>query len=110
MALVDSHLENALVWGASELAKLELAQDAPPAFLLDSNRTHRHKMSVSVYDNSWDLYGQDIPSAKFFRENGIEKIIVRGAGAKIQKDLARIFKGFKKAGMKIVFTKGWEEV
>jgi hypothetical protein len=110
MALVDCHLESALVWGARELEKLELATDAPPAFLLDSNRTHRHKMSVSVYDNSWDLYGQDIPSAKFFRANGIEKIIVRGAGAKIQKDLTRIFKGFKKAGMVIMFTKGWEEV
>jgi hypothetical protein len=66
-------------------------------------------MSVSVYDNSWDLYGQDIPSVRFFRENGIERIIVRGAGAKIQKDLTRIFKGFRKAGLVITFTKGWEE-
>jgi hypothetical protein len=110
LALVDCHIEDALVWGARELAKLELAADAPPAFLLDSNRTHRHKMAVSVYDNSWDLYGQDIPSAKFFRANGIEKIIVRGAGKKMQKDLARIFKGFKKVGLVIVYTQGWEEV
>ncbi|MDR0219996.1 MAG: hypothetical protein LBI54_01155 [Lachnospiraceae bacterium] len=107
LALVDCHLENALVWGARELEKLELVLDAPPAFLLDSNRTHRHKMAVSVYDNSWDLYGQDIPSAGYFRENGIERIIVRGA--KMQKDLKRIFKGFKKAGLAIGFTNGLEE-
>jgi hypothetical protein len=107
LALVDGHIENALVWGAQELIKLELAADAPPAFLLDSNRTHRHKMAVSVYDNSWDLYGQDIPSAQYFRAQGIERIIVRGA--KIQKDLKRIFKAFRKARMRIVLAKDGDE-
>jgi hypothetical protein len=107
MPLVDCHIENALVWGAQELAKLELTADAPPVFLLDSNRTHRHKMAVSVYDNSWDLYGQDIPSAQYFREQGIERIIVRGA--KIQKDLKKIFKVFRKARIVIILAKDWSE-
>jgi len=107
MALVDNHIiESALVWGASELRKLELPPDALPVFLLDSNRTHRFKMNVSVFDNSWDLYDQDIPSAEYFLNHGIHSIIVRGE--KIQVDLAKILYKFSGKGIKILFTDGYE--
>lgn len=108
MALVDNHaIENALIWGADEIQKLNIPNDAPPAFLLDSNRMHRFKMNVSVFDNSWDLYDQDIPSAEYFLKNGINKIIVRGE--KIQKDLIKILYKFQKKGIKILWTVGYEK-
>lgn len=108
MALVDNHtIEHALVWGASELKTIKISKDAPPVFLLDSNRTHRFKMNVSVFDNSWDLYNQDIPSAEYFLKNGINKIIVRGE--KIQKDIIRILYKFQQKGITILFTNGYEE-
>jgi len=107
LALVDNFaIEGALEWGASELKQMELPADAPPAFLLDSNRTHRYRMDVSVFDNSWDIYAQDMPPAGYFLENGIEKIVVRGE--RIQKDLAGILHKFQKAGIKILFTKGYD--
>lgn len=107
MALVDNHMIiSALVWGALELEKLILPQDAPPVFLLDSNRTHRFKMNVSVFDNSWDLYSQDIPSAEYFLKNGISKIIIRGE--KIQRDLVKILYKFRKNGITLLFTNGYE--
>ena len=108
MALVDNHsIETALMWGSFELKKIELSKNAPPVFLLDANRTHRFKMHVSVFDNSWDIYDQDIPSAQYFLTNDINKIIIRSEI--IQKDLARIFYKFQNNGITILFTNGYEE-
>lgn len=107
MALVDNHVvEHALIWGASELETLEIATDAPPAFLVDSNRTHQFKMNVSMFDNSWDLYDQDMPSAEYFLSHGIHNIIVRSE--KIQMDLIKILYKFSGKGIRILFTKGYE--
>jgi len=108
MALVDnSSIQNALIWGAYELEKIEISKDAPPVFLLDSNRTHRFKMNTSIFDNSWDLYNQDIPTAKYFSKNKITTIIVRGES--MQKDLSKILYTFQKEGIKILFTNGYEK-
>lgn len=108
MALVDNHnIQNTLVWGAVELKKRKIDTDAPPAFLLDSNRMHRFKMNVSIFDNSWDLYDQDIPSAEYFLKNNINKIIIRGES--IQKDLVKLLYKFQKKGITILFTNGYEE-
>jgi len=107
MALVDNHaIANALIWGASELKKIEMPLNAPPAFLLDSNRTHRFKMSISIFDNSWDIYDQDMPSAECFLRNGINKIVVRGD--KIQKDLRKILYKFQQKGITIFHTEGYK--
>jgi len=108
MALVDNHtIESALLWGATELQKIKIPTDAPPVFLLDSYRTHRHKMNVSVFDNSWDIYPQDIPSAEYFLRHGINKIIVRGNS--IQIDLQRILYTFQKKGITTLLTDGLEK-
>ena len=103
----NGNIESSLILVAEELKKLNLPDKAPPVFLLDSNRTHRYRTDVSTFDNSWDVYGQDFPSADYFLENGIKKIIVRGQ--KIQKDLKKILYKFQKKGMKILFTKGYAE-
>ena len=107
MALVDNHgIEKALQWGAVRLKSIKLAGDAPPVFLLDSNRLQRYRMDVSVFDNSWDLFEQDIPSPECFINNGISKIIIRGE--KINKDISRILYKFQTKGITILFTKGYE--
>ena len=107
MALVENHtIQSALICGTSELEKLKISDNAPPVFLLDSNRTHRFKMNASIFDNSWDLYDQDMPSAEYFLKNKIDKIIVRGE--KIQKDLSKILYKFQKKGIKILFTNGYD--
>jgi len=107
MALVDNHMiSSALTWGALELEKLNISATAPPVFLLDSNRAHSYKMSVSIFDNSWDLYYQDIPSAAYFLEKEINRIIIRGDT--IQTDLAKLLYNYQKKGIKILFTKGYD--
>ena len=96
-----------LIWGGNELEKISLDIDAPPAFLLDSSRMNRLKMDSSVFDNSWDIYHQDLPSAEYFLKNNINKIII--VGEKIQSDLNKILYNFQKKGIDIFFTNGYEK-
>lgn len=102
----NNAIENFLIVGSKELEKIKLENDAPPAFLLDSNRMIRFKMNVSVFDNSWDIYDQDIPSADYLLKNEISKIII--VGSKIKKDLKIILYKFQKKGIQILYTDGFE--
>lgn len=105
---VDNHaVEAGLIWGALELNKIELEKNAPPVFLTDSNRMNRYKIDISIFDNSWDLYHQDLPSAEYFLSNGINKIIVRGNI--FNNDLQKILYRHQEKGMKIYFTEGYDE-
>ncbi|MBR4965983.1 MAG: hypothetical protein IKY53_05765 [Lachnospiraceae bacterium] len=100
-------ITNGLILGAKYLSGIEIAQDALPAFLVDRNRLNRHKMNVSVFDNSWDVYHQDLPSADYFIANGISKIIV--IGEKVSPDLQKIFYGFQKKKIEIFHTDRYKE-
>lgn len=109
LATTDTYLiESALINGSEKLKNIPLEKDANPAFLLDSTRTNRYRTSESIFDNSWDLYKQDIPTAKYFKENGINKIIV--IGNSIQRDLRKIFFEFQEAGIEFYLTDGYKEI
>ena len=109
MATTDNHsIVMGLIWGASELKKIEFSQDANPTFMLDSNRTNRLKMNASVFDNSWDVYGQDLPSAKYLVKNNISKIIVRAE--KLQKDLKKVLYKYQKEGIKVFLKDEYNEI
>lgn len=99
-------IEPFLIWGAIELKKIPLEKDAPPVFLLDSNRLCRYKENRFVFDNSWDVYPQDLPSAEYFLKNGITKIIV--VGNDIAQDLKKILYRFQTKNLQILFTNGYE--
>ena len=96
----------ALMWGASELSKIEISDDALPAFLTDSNRMHRFRMEDSLFDNSWDVYPQDLPSADYFLKHGIHKIIVLGESLSV--DLKKILYKFQKKKIEIFLAKRYE--
>lgn len=97
----------ALAWGALQLNEMEIRDDALPVFLLDRNRMNRFKMQISLFDNSWDIYHQDLPSADYFIENDIKKIIV--IGESISKDLKKIFYEFQKKEIQIYLAKDYDE-
>lgn len=97
----------ALAYGALELEKLDISDTALPAFLLDSNRLQRFKMDVSVFDNSWDVYPQDLPSAQYLINNGIRKVVV--IGDIFSKDLKKILYEYQKKKIEIFFRKRYEE-
>lgn len=105
-ATTDTYLiESSLINGAKKLKDIHLKNDANPAFLLDYFRTNRYRAKESIFDNSWDLYKQDIPSAQYFKRNGINKIII--VSKEIQKDLKKIFLNFQDNDIKLYFTEGY---
>lgn len=109
MSTTNNHIiVPALVWGGNELKNIKLSENANPVFLLDTERLNRRKMNPSVFDNSWDIYDQDVPSANYFLNNGITKIIIRSD--KIHKDLKKILYNYQKKNIEIYFTNGYEEV
>lgn len=93
----------ALVEGVKVVRELEFAEDALPVFMLDSNRLHRHRIDVTVFDNSWDIYAHDMPSADYFIQNNIHKIVV--VGDFVGRDLRKILYGFRKKKLEIWFAK-----
>ena len=99
-------IESCLINGSEKLKNIKLENDANPAFLLDSYRTNRYRAKESIFDNSWDLYKQDIPSAEYFKQNGITKIIV--VGNTIQRDLKKIFLKFQEKRIDIYITEGYK--
>ena len=105
-ATTDTYMiESCLINGATKLKNISIQNDANPAFLLDSSRTNRYRSKESIFDNSWDLYKQDIPTSKYFKDNNIYKIIV--VGNTIQRDLRKIFFEFLEAGLEIYLTDGY---
>ena len=105
IALVDNTgINTALLHFADLLEENEIIEDAPPVFLLDSNRMFCNKANISVFDNSWDVYEQDMPSPKFFLNNGINKIIL--CGHKIHRDIHKILYKYQTKGMTILYTNG----
>lgn len=105
-ATVDNQsIDIALLYGVKELTKIEIPEDAPPAFLIDTNRLQRYKMEDSIFDNSWDLYPQDIPSAKYFLSQGMDQVLVIGDG--ISRDLKKILFDFQKKGIQILLSDGY---
>ncbi len=108
-ATVDNHaVEVALWWGANELKNIQIDNNAAPVFLLDSNRIDRYKMSVAVFDNSWDVYDQDVPSAEYLLNNKITKIILRTKD-EVNPDLKKILYKYQQVGLKIYYTDGYVE-
>ena len=109
MPTVDnSSIKIGLLKGALELKKIKLDKDAPPAFLLDSNRTNRYKMNESVFDNSWDVYAQDMPSAEYFLNNGINKIII--IAKKLNKDLQKILYNYQNKKIEIYLASEYDNI
>jgi hypothetical protein len=89
----------ALLWGCDVLERLTLRPDAPPVFLLDSNRMNGLPRQPGAYDNRWCAFPQDMPSAAFLKARGIREVHVRCAF--IANDLTHILRRYKDEGLLI---------
>ena len=84
--------------GADPLQALAIPDDAPPAFLLDSNR-HVGVAAPSMFDNRWMVFPQDFPSARALTSAGIERVlVVRREGAP-RVDLLSVLRLWKREGL-----------
>lgn len=89
----------ALYSGAEVLSSLRIRDDAPPVFMLDSERMNGRAREQGKYDNRWCVFPQDMPSADFILSCGIREIIVRSS--EIRNDLSHILCRYQEKGIKI---------
>jgi hypothetical protein len=91
---------SALRDGAETLAQLSLPADAPPAFLLDADRSgDGRKMLPDEFDNRSISFTTDFPSANFFAAYGIERVMLVQRGRfDPQPDLAHSLRRWQDAG------------
>lgn len=92
-----------LRWGADVLAARPLADDAPPAFLLDADRQlYVGPALPGKYDNRWLTFPQDFPSAEKLREHGIATIVLWQRNAlTVREDLAHVLLRWQQAGLAV---------
>ncbi|MGI6123403.1 MAG: hypothetical protein ACOYIG_04310 [Acetivibrionales bacterium] len=97
---------SALFRGANELCTFNIRPDAPPVFMLDSNRMNESGKQPGKYDNRWCVFPQDMPSAAFIIKEGIHKVIVRSDS--IRNDLSHILHRYQEEGIPIYLCTGEE--
>ncbi|MCL1945318.1 MAG: hypothetical protein FWF56_05920 [Firmicutes bacterium] len=95
----NTHIIDSLIWGAEQLQQIEISTNAKPAFLLDSLRRNRSHLVNHMYDNSWDIYEHDLPTASFLKNHSINALTV--ITNSVQKDLKAILKKYKNDGMNV---------
>lgn len=96
----------ALFQGADDLISCSIPQNAPPVFLLDSNRMSGFGKRPGCYDNRWCVFPQDMPSASFLINQGIKRILLRSEW--IQNDLTHILRRYQDGGIEIYLSKEGE--
>lgn len=92
-------IAKALYSGADELSTYAIRYDAPPVFMLDFDRMIESRKHPGTYDNRWCVFPQDMPSAAFLQDHGIQRVIVRSIA--IQDDLSHILYRYQEAGIEI---------
>ncbi len=88
---------------AAYLRSLALPEDAPPAFLLDARRMDpRIQVPPGAFDNRWQAFPQDFPSAALLRTRGIKRVILlQEWHRQPQEDLAHVLRRWQDAGITI---------
>lgn len=103
--LVDTYpVVCALHAAADDLAALQLPPNAPPAFLLDSNRRSGEMLvEPGRFDNRWCVFPQDFPSANFLLSQNIRSVILVQEGALLpNRDLTHVLLRWQEAGIQIL--------
>jgi len=100
---------SALCGTAEELALANLPASAPPVFLLDSNRRGPTAApDPGWFDNRTFVTVADFPSADFFKEYGVSKIVLVQTESRIQADLLQVLLALQRDGMTIARQTPWE--
>ncbi len=93
----------ALVLGAERLKTVSLPADAPPAFLVHSDRqTVFRPIHTGHSDNRSVVFVTDFPSANFLARQGIHRaLLLLGSESSIHRDLAFVLHTWQKAGVMV---------
>jgi hypothetical protein len=96
---------SALMNGAMTLSTRNIRPDAPPAFLLDSNRM-KGSPQEGDFDNRWVVFPQDFPSGTFLLAHGIKRVMLIQQSSSIDRDLGQVLAFWKRSGIEILLVDG----
>lgn len=93
----------AALWlGADALRRLPIAPDAPPAFLLDSQRrVGEREPGPGMLDNRWMSFPTDFPSARMLLDRGIREAVVIMQATEPATDLGHTLRRWQEGGIVI---------
>lgn len=93
----------ALFAHAGTLARLPIAPNAEPAFLLDSRRTNTvGAATAGWYDNRWVVLPQDLPSGTYLRSHKIDSVtLVQRGDHQPATDLSHVLLRWQQAGIRL---------
>jgi hypothetical protein len=106
-ALIDSNVIRLAMHqvedGLNELQS-KLSLDAPPVFLLDSNRQSNANLAApGKLDNRWCVFPQDFPSANLLLSRGLNRVLlVQAEPAAPMTDLTHVLLRYHQACMQIL--------
>ncbi len=102
-ALVDNEpIRAGLAEGAAALGSNALPVEAPPAFVLDSERL-KGKPEPKRFDNRWIVFPQDFPSAALLLSLGIARaVLVQSGSREPRQDLAHVLLRWQQSGVEIL--------
>lgn len=88
---------------AADVKSAALPADAPPAFLLDSERlVAKRPLTPGTFDNRWVVFPQDLPSATFLLSRAIRRVVVvQERATEPTHDLAHVLLRWQEAGLRI---------
>ena len=94
---------NSLQLAAGKLSACDLSPEAPPAFLLDSNRSGFGKLiSPGSFDNRSVSFSTDFPSATFLQTQGITRIVLIQLEHNLpQADISHTLRAWQEGGLVI---------
>jgi len=99
----------ALAEGETMLTRLSVADDAPPAFLLDANRMRPAiPLRPGVFDNRSVVFPQDFPSAGMLLRSGCRRVILLQRAEAIQNDLQHVLRRWQEAGL-VIWLKRFDD-
>jgi hypothetical protein len=89
---------------AEDLAKLPIDPNAPPAFLLDANRSGGSSfVGPGRFDNRWFAFPEDFPSGNFLLAKGIRAVVLcQATNGQPQRDLAHVLMRWQESGIQIL--------
>lgn len=96
----------ALAAAAAELARISLPADAPPVFLLDSNRMSGSALvAPGRFDNRWQVLPQDLPSGNRLAASGIKQALIVLEDRPIANDVCHVLRRWQEAGLAVARTR-----
>lgn len=91
-----------LYLGAQLIEASSVPPDAPPAFLLDSDRSEYYPVP-GMYDNRWVVLPQDFPSAACLQRHDIRSIwLVQKEDHHPKRDLSHVLRRWSDAGLPLM--------